>query len=155
MDYFPIVKPVEVLIVDSSYPPPAHPSQALQYFVTLASKMFYLHSGLSLIVAYLCLIPVTFTPYRKYSLHLLRCPFFYLLLSLLLLRFVVSFVNFTWFSMLKNLKTCTPHITFEILTELKLNIYVSCNMMPCSLVEIYRNFGGRTFWIFFSKLGIL
>ena len=50
---------------------------------------------------------------------------FYFLLSLLLLRFVAAFVGFTWFSKLKNLKTCTPHVTFEILTELKLNFSVS------------------------------
>jgi hypothetical protein len=79
----------------------------------------------------------------------------YFLLSLLLLRFVVSFIGFTWLCTLENLKTCTPHVTFKILTKLKLKISVSCNMMPCSLVEIYRSFGRRNFrsfspnWVFF------
>jgi hypothetical protein len=80
---------------------------------------------------------------------------FYFLLSLLLMLFVGSFVGFTWFSMLKSLKTCTPHVTFEILTELKLNISVSCNMMQWGLVEICRNFGRSNLcsfspnWVFF------
>jgi len=70
---------------------------------------------------------------------------FYFLISLLLLQFVVSFVGFTCFNMLKNFKTCIPHVTFEILTEF---ISAPCNLMTSILVEMYRSFGRRNFWSF-------
>jgi hypothetical protein len=136
-----------MLIVSSSYPPPA-PPQALQ-FIADPGFQNVLPPFRTVSDYYM---PVTLSHYI-YILFKILPPYFtlallYFLLSFLLLRFVVSFVGFTWFSMSKNLKNCTPHVTFEILTELKLNISVSCNMMPCSLVEIYRSFGRRNIWIF-------
>jgi hypothetical protein len=36
-------------------------------------------------------------------------------------------------------------VRFEVLTAAAVKITVSCDVMPCSLENIFRNFGGRGF----------